>query len=93
MSTDTAANTTGGVLGYFAMTTLIEEPRLSGESLKLLQQFEDAFRARIYNLVEDEVRQTGERSVSRQTLQRIIERALREYVEQLRQLSLPNVNG
>lgn len=71
-----------------AMTTLTQEPRFSVDSLRLLTDFQQAFRARVYNLVEDHVRETGRSKITREELEHIIEKALREFSDRVTQQPL-----
>ena len=63
------------------MTTVTQEPKLSVDSLRFLTDFQNSFRARIYNLVEDYVRETGQDTISKAEIERLIHKALREYFE------------
>lgn len=61
------------------MTALIDEPRFSVESLQLLRRFQDSLRARIYNLVEDQVHRTGQGKVTPEMIEKCILQATREF--------------
>lgn len=71
------------------MTTLASEPRLTVESVQVLRQFQDSLRARIYNLVEDEVRATGNDKVTPAMIEKCILRAIREVAGQHQQEFFP----
>jgi hypothetical protein len=74
------------------MTTLVEEPRFTVGSLQLLKKFQDAFRARVYNLAEDYVRASGSHQISEDVLNQFIWRAIRELSENQTQRDL-DFNG
>lgn len=70
------------------MTNLVEEPRLSVDSIRLLHKFQSSLRSRVYNLVEDYVRDSGNSTITPEVLEKCLRRAVEEILDGDRQRKL-----
>lgn len=63
------------------------EPQLSADAVRLLRGFQDSLRNRVYNLIEDRVRETGNAQIGQAAIHACILKAIRELTSD-KQLSL-----